>query len=187
MYKTHKKILWCQMIMQIFKSKTIMNKHILYFSSILLFFFFSCKKDKIDPNLYEVNTVGVQPPGAGKNKLKTNEQYISILYSNLYQKGLSANQLFDISECMQSIGDQEIAKEVVISNFMNKPGVIMPSDVQMRADIGKFIDETYKRFLIRYPTEAEKTYMVNFISTNPNITVELVFFSFAISDEYMYY
>lgn len=145
----------------------------------------SCKKE--DDNTYEVNEIGLLPPSAGKNKLKTNEQYVSILHANMFQKALSANQLFDISQCMESIGDQELAREVLISNFMNKSGVIIPTDSVMRADLNKFITETYKRFFIRNPTEAEKAWLKNFIATDPNITAELVYFSFALSDEYMYY
>ena len=138
-------------------------------------------------NQYQVNEVGLLPANAGKSKLKTNEQYAAILYANLFQKGMSANQLYDISECMQSIGDQQIAREVLISNFMNKSTVLIPSDSLMRADIGAFIDETYKRFLVRYPSEAERTYFINYITANPNVTAELVYFSFALSDEYMFY
>ena len=55
------------------------------------------------------------------------------------------------------------------------------------ADIDAFIDETYARFFVRLPTEAERTYVRNFIQGNPYMTPELVYFSFALSDEYMYY
>ncbi len=144
----------------------------------------SCRKE--DPT-YQVNEVGLLPSTAGKTKLKTNEQYVAILHANLFQKALSANQLFDIAQCMESIGDQELAREVLISNFMNKTGVIIPTDSIMRSNLDYFVTESYKRFFIRLPTEAEKAWMKNFISTDPNITPELVYFSFALSDEYMYY
>jgi hypothetical protein len=57
----------------------------------------------------------------------------------------------------------------------------------MNADIDTFIDDTYVRFYVRFPTEAEKTYVRNFIQSNPYMTPELVYFSFALSDEYMFY
>lgn len=131
------------------------------------------------------------PPNSGKTKLKTDEQYVAILHANLFQTALSANQIFDISQCMASIGDQELAREIVISNFMNKPGTIIPTKAQMAGDVDKFIVETYNRFLVRNPTEAEKTYFNNYITSHitpaDTILPELVYVSFALSNEYMYY
>lgn len=142
-----------------------------------------CKKDRI----YEVDTVPLLPPSPNKDKEKTNEQYAAILHANLFQTALSANELFELSQCISSIGDKELAREVIISNFMNKPGVIIPSDSLMRADIDAFTVATYERFLVRQPTEAEKTWFRNFIESDPNVSAELVYFSFALSNEYLFY
>ena len=150
-----------------------------------------CKKDKETDRMFNVNEIGLLPPNAGKTKQKTNEQFVAILYANLFQKALSANQIFDISQCMESIGDQEIAREVVISNFMNKPGTIIPTKAQMAANLNGFIVDTYNRFLVRNPTEAEKTYFNNYLTAHitpaDTLLPELVYFSFALSNEYMYY
>ncbi len=149
----------------------------------------ACKKE--EKKLFDVNETDILPPNSGKNKLKTNEQYVAILHANLFQYALSANQIFEIGQCMESIGDQELAREVVISNFMNKPGTIIPSKSQMTADLDFFITDTYIRFLVRKPTEAEKTYFENYLLANitPTDTImpELVYISFALSNEYMYY
>lgn len=144
-----------------------------------------CRKDP-DP-VFQLNEVELYPSGADKTKLKSNEQYVAILYTNLFQSALSANDLFDIGECIQSIGDKELAREVIISNFMNKPGVILPSEEEMQADIDQFVEDTYIKFYVRHPTAAEKEYMRNFITSDPYVNPELVYFSFALSDEYMYY
>ena len=79
------------------------------------------------------------PANAFKTKLKTDQQYAAILHANLFQQALSANELYDIAQCIESIGDKEVAREVIISNFMNKPGVQMPTDSVMRADIDGFV------------------------------------------------
>lgn len=142
-----------------------------------------CKKDPI----YEVDPVTVLPFGGDKDKLKTNEQWVAILHANLFQTALSANELFEISQCFESIGDRDLAREVLISNFFNETGVIMPSDSVMRLDINAFVDDTYVRFLVRHPTEAEKTWFRNYIEADPHVTPELVYFSFALSNEYLYY
>jgi hypothetical protein len=144
----------------------------------------SCKKED---NSYLVNTEVLLPANAFKTKLKTDQQYAAILHANLFQQALSANELYDIAQCIESIGDKEVAREVLISNFMNKSGVQMPTDSVMRADIDNFVYETYKRFLIREPTEAEVTYFRNYITSDPNVTPELVYFSFALSNEYLFY
>ena len=156
---------------------------------ILLFFCFSvlvssCKKDDI---IYDVNSVNSSSYNANKNKLKTIPQYISILYANLFQKALSANELVEITNCIESIGDKEVAHEIVLSNFMNKSGVALPSDSVMRVDINAFIEQTYKRFYVRDLTEAEREFFVNFFESHPDVSVEMVYFAFSLSNEYQFY
>jgi hypothetical protein len=166
----------------------ISNKHYSVLILLVLILFISgCKKEEKQENDYGVIPVNTFPPNAGKTKQKTDQQYVSILHANLFQKALSANQIFEISQCIESIGDKEIAREVIISNFMKEHSVIMPSDSLMRADLDYFIRETYKRFLVRNPTQAELTYFKNYIDANPNVTAELVYFSFSLSNEYLFY
>ena len=162
-------------------------KHTLPFliMTFLLLGIYACQQDST--YIYEVNTEDVLPVTAGKTKLKTPEQYVAILHVNLFQKPLSASQIYDISRVILSIGDKELANELVISNFMNKEGVILPTDEEMRADIGTFIDKTYNRFFIRYPTELEKEYFIQYIKARPDVSPELIYYAFAISNEYQYY
>ena len=157
---------------------------------LVLFLLFSslwgCQKAK-DEYIYGINEVEVVPPSMDKTKHKTDQQYISILYANLFQKALPANKLVEIEKCIQSIGDKETAYEVVVSNFMNDGGIILPTVATMRQDIDKFIIETYKRFYVREPSVAERVWWKNYITANPQVTPELVYMSFALSEEYMYY
>jgi len=142
-----------------------------------------CAEDPI----YEVNEVQLLPSNASKTKLKTDPQYVSILHANLFQTALSSGDIFQVSQCIQSIGDKGLAREVIISNFMNRPEVQLPTNAEMRADVDRFITETYNRFLVRNPTEAERQWFKNYISTHPNVTPELVYFSFSLTDEYLFY
>jgi hypothetical protein len=144
-----------------------------------------CKKDQ--DLLYELNPVALYNGSAEKDKLKTNEQYVSILFTNLFQTGISSEAVFELNQCLMSIGDQELGREVLISNFFNQVGVQMPTVEEMNVDVETFIEETYKRFFVRIPSEAEKTWVKNFIQSNPYMTPELVYFSFALSNEYLYY
>lgn len=147
--------------------------------------FTGCKKE--DDLIYGVEETLVVPPNANKNKLKTEAQYLAILYANLFQKALSANQAVELADIIESIGDKELAHEVIISNFMNMSDLKLPANDEMRADIDGFIEDTYKRFFVRPPSELEKTYFRNYIESNENVTPELVYFSFALSDEYLFY
>lgn len=143
-----------------------------------------CKKDAF---IYEVDPVDLSQFDGDKDREKTNQEYAAILHANLFQTALSANDLYEIDQCIQSIGDKQLAREVIISNFMNKPGVMIPSDSLMHADVDAFIIATYNRFLVRNPTEAEKTWFRNTITADPNVTAELIYFSFALSEEYLFY
>lgn len=147
--------------------------------------FSSCKKE--ENLIFEVNTVETQPIDYEKGTIKTDQQYLSILYSNLFQKSLPANELFDILDLVWSCGDKETIYEVIISSFMNSPDKIIPTEQEMRADLDQFIEDTYVRFYIRMPSQAEKAWFRNMIASDPDITPELVYMSFALSNEYLYY
>ena len=165
-----------------------MNMHIFnkYFLSFLIFIilFSSCKKD--DP-VYSINQIQANAYNANKTKLKSPSQFISILYANLFQKALSANELVEITRCIESVGDKELVHEVIISNFMSRNGVTLPSDSLMRADLEGFIEETYRRFYVRDITAAEREFFVNFFNANPDVSAEMVYTAFSLSNEYQFY
>lgn len=145
----------------------------------------SCKKEQV--GVYELNEVPLVSTAAEKDKIKTNQQFVSILYTNLFQTALSGSETFELDQLFQSVGDLEISKEVLISNFFNQAGVQLPTVEEMNADIETFITDTYKRFFVRLPNEAEKAWVRNFIQSNAYMTPELVYFSFAMSNEYQFY
>ena len=147
--------------------------------------FAACKKE--EDIAYGVNQVNADSYNSGKDKLKSISQYISIVYANLFQQALSANELVEITNCIESIGDKEVAHEIVLSNFMNKSGVIMPTDSLMRSDIDVFLEDTYKRFFIRNMTEAEREYFTNFLETHQDVSVEMIYTAFSLSNEYQFY
>jgi hypothetical protein len=159
-----------------------MNRILVLLFCLLLFA--TCKKD--DP-VYGVNQIESYAYNANKNKLKTPSQYISILYANLFQTALSANELVEITNCIESVGDKELVHEVVISNFMNKEGVTIPSDSLMRADLNLYIEEVYKRFYVRDISEAEREFFLDFFASHPNVSSEMVYTAFALSNEYQFY
>ena len=151
---------------------------------IIFFCFTSCQKEDV---VYDINQLQSSSYNANKNKLKSISQYISIVYANLFQKALSSNELVEITRCIESIGDKQVAHEIVLSNFMNEPDVIIPSDSLMRADLDLFLEETYKRFFVRDISQAEREFFLNYLNANPNVSSEMVYMSFALSNEYQFY
>jgi hypothetical protein len=150
----------------------------------LLVLLASCREES---RIYGLTEVGVQPVDLSGKKEKTPEQYIAILYANLFQKAMSPNQLVRATELVQSIGDKQVAYETLVSRFMNDPAVVLPSVQDMREDPEAFVTETYRRFFVRVPSEGEKTWLANYIRSHPEVTPEHIYYSFAISNEYYFY
>ena len=153
----------------------------------------SCTKEKkIDRELiynpvYEIDTVNLYGSNVEKTKQKSSTQYLSILYGNLFKKTISGNQLTDLSEFILSVGDKQLANDIITNAAIKAPGLIIPTDAEMRANIDKFITDTYVRFYLRKPTELEKATLKNMISKDSGLKPELIYFSFALSNEYLFY
>ena len=164
-----------------------MNMRILTSLLLITCFFYSCKKNEFAE--YEVNDVDVYNNShrLKKGTRKNDVQYISILSTNLFQKPISSSKVVQTQNVIYSVGDKALVNEVVISNYMNEADVRLPENSIMRGDIEAFVIDTYKRFYVRPPSEVEKTFFVNYIEANPNVTVEMVYTSFAASDEYLFY
>ncbi len=144
----------------------------------------SCKNEDV---IYGVNEVPAIPTNAEKNKLKSPAQYLAILHANLFQKALSSSEMVELTDVIEAFGDKSLIHEVIISNFMNKPDVILPPDSLMRANLDSFIVETYTRFFVRPPSELEKEYFSNYLQSQENVTPELVYMAFSLADEYQFY
>ena len=157
---------------------------ILLFGLLGLVLFTSCEKEYY---VYDINDVEITPLNSYKDKAKTHAQYISILYANMFQTAIGPNQMLQALKAIESIGDKQVAYDILVSKYMNDPNVKLPSNESMRSDPEGFVRETYKRFLVRQPTEAELQWMINYIESRPSLTTELVYFSFATSNEHAHY
>lgn len=144
----------------------------------------SCQKDIYE--IYEINDIEVLPVNASKNKAKTDAQYISILYTNFFQIPIGPNKLLEALNAIRSIGDKQIAYDIIVSKYLNQSPEL-PTKAEMNADPETFIRNTYSRFLTRQPTEAELAWMLNYFQSNPSLTPDLVYLSFATSNEHYYY
>lgn len=145
----------------------------------------SCKKDI--SYVYDVNDSNVSQPGVNKPNVKSTLEFISIAYSDLFGTSIGAGDLTDLSLCYLAFGDKKFIEDLIIRNFLKKPGVIIPTQATMTADVPGFVSATYRKFYNRDPNEFEKWQIVNKINSDATITPELVYYSFMTSDEYRYY
>jgi hypothetical protein len=76
---------------------------------------------------------------------------------------------------------------MIILNLLNKPGVKIPAEAEMMADPGAFVDATYRKLYVRDPSQFERWWLSNKISTDTALSPELVYYSLMTSDEYRYY
>lgn len=156
----------------------------LFVAILFLMWLQSCEKDIYE--VYEVNGIEVLPVNAQKDKAKSDAQYISILYSNYFQQPIGPNNLLQALNAIRSVGDKQIAYDMIVSKYLNESPVL-PAKEDMDADPEKFIRDTYYRFLTRQPTEAELAWMLNYITSDPAITPDLVYLAFSTSNEHYYY
>ena len=144
----------------------------------------ACEKDIYE--VYEINAVEVLPVNAEKDKAKTDAQYISIVYTNFFQVPIGPNKLLQALATIRSIGDKQIAYDIIVSKYLNQT-LNVPSKEEMLADPEAFIRNTYTLFLTRQPTEAELAWMLNYLGSNPALTPDIIYISFATSNEHYHY
>ena len=154
------------------------------FIAFIVLTFISCSEEVY--NIYDVNAIEVSPVNADKNKAKTDAQYVSIVYTNLFQIPIGPNTLLETLDAIRSIGDKQISYDILVSKYM-AANPIIPSKEEMFADPEIFIRNTYQRFYTRQPTEAELTWMLNYVQSNPDLTPDVFYFSFATSNEHYHY
>jgi hypothetical protein len=171
------------------------NKYFYFLLIIsITFIFYSCKKEKyiinqaiIDDYIFDVNSEPVYQSNAEKNKQKSTEQYLSIIYSNLFQQSIPQEDLTDLTLISRANGDKQMVDELIINSLINNPSVIIPTNEQMREDINSFVEDVYIRFFLRKPTAYEKYELKEEIESDPDLTAELIYTAFAISNEYKFY
>lgn len=162
-----------------------MSMNYLFTLIAIVILFASCKKDY--NYIYDVGSEAVYSSNAEKTKQKSSTQFLSILYSNLFQTSISQQELNDLSELRMAIGDKQIADDLVITSYINDGSVQIPTDAAMRADIDQFVEDTYLRFYLRKPNPYELRYLQESIEGDTDLTPDLIYTAFAESNEYKFY
>jgi hypothetical protein len=155
----------------------------IFFSISLFILFISCKKDYV----YEVTDVTVSQSGGSKDNVKTTTEFISIVYSDLFNTTVPTDTLVFVRQAYDAFGDKKLIEDRIVRHFLNSPSVQIPSDATMRANIPLFVDETIQKFFNRKPDAFEKYFISDVIESNATITPMVVYYACMTSNEYRYY
>lgn len=144
-----------------------------------------CQPDKA--YVFEVNPVEVSQIGVDKNNLKSDLEFLSLAFSDLFGESISQEVLANMVNAYTSLGDKQLMADLIIRNMLQRPEADVPTDQEMRQDIDLFVENTYKKFYVRTPGEYERWYFKNLIENDPEITPEMIYYSFLSSDEYRFF
>jgi hypothetical protein len=145
----------------------------------------SCKKEY--ENIYVVNKVKAGNATVTKPNRKSTLEFVSILYSDLLGSSVPQQELIKMISAYDAFGDGAVVEDLIVRNLMNRTGVSIPSNTEMRANPDVFIQAAYKRFLAREASDYEVWYFRNQIEKNTDITPDLIYYVLLTSDEYRYY
>ena len=166
--------------------KALKKIRVAFFISIgITMVFTSCKKEQT--YVYELNDVEVKQEGAVKPSVKTTTEFISIAYADIYGTTIPANELTQLSLLYTAFGDKKLMENLIVKNFLNAPGVSIPTKSEMRSDVDGFLKSAYAKFLNRNPNEFELYGTKNLVLTDTSITPELIYYGMLTSNEYRHY
>jgi len=153
----------------------------------ILLLFFAATSCTERSTTFELDTIEIGVADDAKTRAKRQRQFIQTLYNHLYQAPLPPSEAVALDELLRSIGDRQLAIEVVVSKMVDDPEADLPSIAEMRDDPESFTSDLYRRLYVRDATQAELSWWVNYLETHPDVDVAQVIFSFVTANEYRYY
>ena len=144
----------------------------------------SCKRETLD--VFVVDPIQVNQ-SKDRDNLKSDLQFISIAYADLFGSQISNRDLQALMSGYNSVGDKQLVIDRIIRKLLTSPGINKPNAVTMRSDLDAFIQESFKRFFVRDAAEMEVWYFKSVIEENPDIQPEEIYYVLMSSEEYRYY
>lgn len=160
---------------------------ILFFTAILLLQSSCTKTIEKKRYLYQVEDQELYKSSAQKLYLKSSDQFISIAYAHLFGVSITNKELGQYNVTLQALGDKETMQDMIVKSMINRSGVQLVADAEMRANLPLFVEQTYLRFYNRKPNEFESWKMKDMIEKNTEITSKMVYYSMMTATEYRYY
>lgn len=168
------------------KTRNITKLHLLLFLS-LLWLSTGCTKEKYQVNKYVLGEVPAAGYFPGKSNLKSDLQFISIAYSDLFSEQIQGKKLSLLMDGYNACGDKQIYIDRLLKNMLKDPSVLKPEQTELISAPETFIRDTYRRFLVREPNESELWYIKKLMAENPELTAAEIYYAFMSSEEYKYY
>ena len=158
-----------------------------YFLLISVLFISACQKD--DPAyLFELENVQVKPSSANKDRLKTDIEFVSIAYNDLFGNNISQSELDNIITTYQSFGDKSLVIELIIRKFVFSAESNIPTiDRSSKESIEAFVQQSYEKVYNRTPNAFEKWYLSDFLNSNEEVNSQVYYYSIMTANEYRYY
>lgn len=144
-----------------------------------------CKKETT--LIYGVDDVLVTKDQSEKTVSKTMVEFISIAYADVFGLTISQNDLGILSLLYLAFGDKVLIEDVLVKNMLNSPEANLPSDAEMRANIGQYVKNTYIKLYNREPNELESFTLTEKINANEAMTSAMVYYAMMTSNEYRFY
>ncbi|MEL6676909.1 MAG: hypothetical protein AAFR61_32175 [Bacteroidota bacterium] len=157
------------------------------FTLIAFFFLLSGCQQEQDIYLYEVNPVDVTQDGANKQNLKSDLEFLSLAFSDLFGQTVPNSVLNMMVTAYNSLGDKTLVADILIRNMLNSPQAQVPGASEMRNNPQAFITATFNKFYIRDPQEYEIWFLTDLIENDQQITPEIIWYAVLTSDEYRYF
>lgn len=144
-----------------------------------------CKKEQIVA--YELPDQKVSTLNAPKNNLKSDQEFISILYTDLFSVSMPNAVLNDVTNASQSFGDKAVITDLLFRNYLNQSGLDIPDSTTMRTDPELFVKKAYRKLLVRDPDAQEVWFLKKMITENADLTPQSIYYALATSNEYRFY
>lgn len=145
----------------------------------------SCKREVTKQ--YEIDEVNLYTSASEKKNLKSDEQFISILYSDLFGTAITNSKLQELNQAYTSLGDKSLIIDILIKSMLADPGALVPTTQAMRDEPEYFVQTAYKTLLVRKPTKQEEWFLINQIEKNEALEPMDIYYSMLTSEEYRYY
>lgn len=153
--------------------------------SLLFLISLSCNKEVV--NVYEIDRVDLYGSASEKKNLKNDEQFIAILYRDLFNESIGSDEMEVLFATYASVGDKPLIIDEIIKSLLSQSEVEIATMAEMRDDPDGFINDVFERFLIRKPTAQEAWFLETQIAQNPDLKPVDVYYALLTSQEYRYY
>lgn len=136
---------------------------------------------------YRIEDQYISKNNGNKNTLKNDLEFVSILYSDLFNQSITNQQLGIVSNVSLACGDKPLVSDMLLGKLLNVPIVDIATKTEMQNDPETFISNAYKKFLTREPNEFELFYLKNLIQKDTSITPQMIYYSLGSCNEYRFY